>query len=98
MRSNPGGIRFAEACKVATHYFGKPRHEGTSHKVWKMPWPGDPRINMQEGDGGKAKSYQVRQAIAAIDRFLSPPKVEAKKNEPETRTTMQAKPPKQKRR
>lgn len=71
MRENPAGVRFADACKVATHYFGHPRQNGTSHKVWKMPWPGDPRINMQAGDGGKAKAYQVRQAVAAIDTLLA---------------------------
>jgi hypothetical protein len=71
MRANPAGVRFADACKVATHYFGEPRQNGTSHKVWKMPWPGDPRINMQAGDGGKAKPYQVRQAVAAIDTLLA---------------------------
>jgi hypothetical protein len=70
MRENPAGVRFADACKVATHYFGQPRQNGTSHKVWKMPWPGDPRINMQAGDGGKAKAYQVRQAVAAIDTLV----------------------------
>ena len=71
MRANPAGVRFADACKVAIHYFGQPRQNGTSHKVWKMPWPGDPRINMQAGDGGKAKPYQVRQAVAAIDTLLA---------------------------
>jgi hypothetical protein len=71
MRANPAGVRFADACKVATHYFGQPRQNGTSHKVWKMPWPGDPRINMQMGDGGKAKAYQVRQAVAAVDTLLA---------------------------
>ncbi len=71
MRSNPKGVRFADACKVATRYFGEPRQNGTSHKVWKMPWPGDPRINMQAGEGGKAKPYQVRQAVAAIDLLLA---------------------------
>jgi hypothetical protein len=70
MRENPAGVRFADACKVATHYFGQPRQNGTSHKVWKTPWPGDPRINRQAGDGGKAKAYQVRQAVAAIDTLL----------------------------
>jgi hypothetical protein len=71
MRENPAGVRFADACKVATHYLGQPRQNGTSHKVWKMPWPGDPRINMQVGDGGKAKAYQVRQAVAAIDTLFA---------------------------
>ena len=71
MRNNPKGVRFADACKVATHYFGQPRQNGTSHKVWRMPWPGDPRINLQAGEGGKAKAYQVRQTVAAIDRLLA---------------------------
>lgn len=71
MRNSPAGVRFADACKVVTHFFGAPRQSGTSHRVWKMPWPGDPRVNMQEGDGGKAKAYQVRQALAAIDALLA---------------------------
>src|SRR5262245_61954588 len=69
--NNPADVRFAAACKVVTHHFGDPRQSGTSHKVWKMPWPGDPRVNMQEGKGGKAKAYQVRQALAAIDMLLA---------------------------
>ena len=69
MRQNPADVRFAEACRVATHYFGEPRQNGTSHKVWRMPWAGDPRVNMQKSKGGKAKAYQVRQLLAAIDRL-----------------------------
>jgi hypothetical protein len=33
-----------------------------------MPWKGDPRINIQD-DKGKAKAYQVRQALAAISKL-----------------------------
>jgi len=33
-----------------------------------MPWAGDPRVNMQESKGGKAKAYQVQQLLAAVDR------------------------------
>ncbi len=62
---------FADACKVVTSYFGDPRQNGTSHKVWKMPWAGDPRINMQKGKGGLAKAYQVRQAVQAIDKLVA---------------------------
>ena len=68
MRANPQNVRFADACKVADHYFGTARHRGSSHHVWKMAWPGDPRVNMQN-DGGKAKRYQVEQLLAAIDRL-----------------------------
>jgi len=70
MRRNPAGIRFADVCRVANHFFGEPRHKGSSHHVWKMPWAGDPRINLQSGHGGKAKPYQVRQVIQAIGRLL----------------------------
>ncbi len=69
MRGNPANVRFADVCKVATHFFGEPRNKGSSHYVWKMPWAGDPRINLQDA-GGKAKPYQVRQALQAIDRLL----------------------------
>lgn len=33
-----------------------------------LPWAGDPRINIQN-DGGKARAYQVKQALLAIDRL-----------------------------
>ncbi len=95
MRNNPKGVRFVDACRVATHYFGEPRQNGTSHRVWKTPWPGDPRVNMQAGDGGKAKPYQVRQVLAAIDRLLSSRAMEVPKAEvakPETRPRIAAKP------
>jgi hypothetical protein len=39
---------------------------GTMMRVFKMPWAGDPRINLQNKNG-KAKPYQVKQALAAID-------------------------------
>jgi len=33
-----------------------------------MPWQGDPRINIQDASG-KAKPYQVRQVLQAIDKL-----------------------------
>jgi hypothetical protein len=33
-----------------------------------MPWQGDPRVNIQNKNG-KAKSYQVRQVLRAIERL-----------------------------
>ncbi len=69
MRANPGDIRFSEAKRVCDHFFGQPRQNGTSHCVYRMPWPGDPRVNIQRGESGKAKPYQVRQIIRAIDRL-----------------------------
>lgn len=68
LRTNPRGVRFATAIRVAERYFGRPRRSG-SHHVFRMPWPGDPRVNLQEAPDGKAKAYQVRQLLAAIDRL-----------------------------
>jgi hypothetical protein len=70
MRKSPSNVRFKDACKVATAYFGEPRQRRSSHCVWKMPWMGDPRINMQN-DHGKAKRYQVGQRLEAIERLES---------------------------
>ena len=69
MRTAPQNVRYAGLVALCEHYFGKPRQQGTSHAVYKTPWQGDPRVNIQEGDAGKAKSYQVRQVLAAIDRL-----------------------------
>jgi len=67
MRQNPRGVRFNDLHKVCEHYFGGPRQTSGSHAVFKTPWPGDPRVNIQN-DKGKAKAYQVRQVLAAIDK------------------------------
>ena len=64
---NPKNVRFADLCKVCDYYFGKGRRKG-SHVIYKTPWQGDPRINIQD-DNGKAKTYQVRQVIKAIEKL-----------------------------
>ncbi len=68
MRRNPKGVRFADACRVCDHYFGQPRQKGSSHRVYKTPWQGDPRVNIQNAKG-KAKAYQVKQVLKAIERL-----------------------------
>jgi len=70
MQRNPAGIRFNELCKVCDHFFGEPRTSGSSHRVYKTPWAGDPRVNIQNARG-KAKPYQVRQVLLAIERLES---------------------------
>ncbi len=69
MRIAPQNVRYSDLTSICEHYFGKPRQQGTSHAVYKTPWQGDPRVNIQEGNGGKAKAYQVRQVLAAITRL-----------------------------
>lgn len=68
MRRSPQNLRFADLLKVCVGYFGEPRQSGTSHVLFKTPWPGDPRINIQN-HGGEAMAYQVRQVLRAIDKL-----------------------------
>ena len=68
MHTNARGVRFADLAKVCDHYFGVARRTGGSHWVYRTPWPGDPRVNIQN-DRGAAKAYQVRQVLRAIDRL-----------------------------
>ena len=70
MRESPGSVRFTDLGKVCEHYFGKPRQQGTSHRIYRTPWAGDPRINIQDSRG-MARAYQVKQVLAAIDRLES---------------------------
>lgn len=68
MREAPTNVAYSDLVKICDHHFGQPRQKGTSHAVYKTPWPGDPRVNIQN-DHGKAKAYQVRQVVAAIDKL-----------------------------
>jgi len=68
MQRNPKGISFQDLCKVCDSLFGKARQAGSSHRIYKTPRHGDPRINIQN-DKGMAKAYQVRQVLKAIERL-----------------------------
>jgi hypothetical protein len=68
MRRTPKNVRFKDLFRLCVDYFGEPRQRGTSHAIFKTPWPGDPRVNIQN-EKGKAKLYQVRQVLAAIDKL-----------------------------
>ncbi len=68
IKNNPKDVKFSDLCKICEHYFGKPRQTGTSHRVYKTPWQGDPRVIIQNSKG-KAKVYQVKQVLKAIERL-----------------------------
>ena len=68
-RNNPGNLRFAELRRLAEdHGFVFARQSG-SHAVYKRP--GHIGVMTFQDDRGKAKGYQVRQLIAAIDELES---------------------------
>ena len=66
MRNNARVVRFDDLCRVCDHYFGPARQKGSSHRIYRTPWPGDPRVNIQNVRG-KAKPYQIKQVLRAID-------------------------------
>ncbi|MBX9471077.1 MAG: toxin HicA [Chryseoglobus sp.] len=70
MRTSPAAVKFRDLETVCQHYFGPPRLSSGSHRIFATPWPGDPRVNIQN-DHGAAKSYQVRQVLAAIDQLVA---------------------------
>jgi hypothetical protein len=72
MRTEPANVRFSELQLVCETYFGKPRQNGSSHAIYKTPWPGNPRVNIQNNKG-KAKAYQVRQVLFAIELLGAKP-------------------------
>lgn len=76
MRQNPKGVRFPDLCAVCDFYFGEPRQKGMSHRVYKTPWPGDPRVNVQN-DKGFAKAYQVKQVLRALEELKASNESEA---------------------
>ena len=70
LRGKEKDTRFERLVSICTRAFGEPVIKG-SHHVFKMPWPGDPRINIQPGKGGKAKTYQVKQVVEALDKLMA---------------------------
>ena len=64
---NPKNVRFKDLLAVCIKYFGNPRIRG-SHHIFKTPWIGDPRINIQK-DGNMAKPYQVKMVWRALTKL-----------------------------
>ena len=75
MERNPKGISFADLCKVCDHFFGEPKQTASSHRIYKTPWRGDPRINIQNNKS-MAKYYQVNRVLLAIKRLKEKENVE----------------------
>ncbi len=68
MKRNPKDVRFVDLREVCDFYFGEPRQKGGSHRIYKTPWQGDPRIDIQNFRG-RAKAYQVKQVLSAIEKM-----------------------------
>ena len=68
MHNCPANIRFSDLCRVCDCFFRRARQAHGSHRVYKTPWIGDPRVNIQN-DKGVSKAYQVKQILKAIERM-----------------------------
>jgi len=67
LESKEKDCRFLRLITICEVHFGPYRVSG-SHHIFKTPWPGDPRINIQKA-GKLAKPYQVRQVVAALRKL-----------------------------
>ena len=67
LESGITNTRFARLLNICKRFFGAYRTVG-SHHIFKTPWAGDPRINIQR-EGKNAKPYQVRQVIQALKKL-----------------------------
>ncbi|MGL5824724.1 MAG: hypothetical protein ACRCYU_07875 [Nocardioides sp.] len=56
-------VRYADLCKVCEYYLGL---GAARMRCSRCRGPGDPRVNIQNAKG-KAKPYQVRQVLAALE-------------------------------
>jgi hypothetical protein len=68
MSGNERKVRFTQLLKICEQFFGNYRISG-SHHIFKTPWQGDPRINLQKVKGNFAKTYQVRQVLSALRKL-----------------------------
>ncbi|MFI5345320.1 MAG: type II toxin-antitoxin system HicA family toxin [Elusimicrobiota bacterium] len=65
-RTNPGGLRFSDLCRLAEAFgFVFQRQKG-SHRLYAHE--GLRQIMNFQNDRGTAKAYQVRQLLECVDR------------------------------
>jgi len=64
---SPCNVSFEDLLVICRKLFGGPRIRG-SHHIFKTPWRGDPRINLQK-EGKMAKPYQVRDVKRAMEKL-----------------------------
>lgn len=69
-RRGPANIRFRELCGLVERLgYVLDRRKG-SHWIYRHPSRRDlPLINLQKGEAGKAKPYQVRQVLRILEDY-----------------------------
>jgi hypothetical protein len=67
LKRQKNNLRFDDLVRICQYFFGNAKVT-SSHHHFRMPWPGDPWINLQKRKG-QAKPYQVKQVIAALTKL-----------------------------
>lgn len=68
IRNSPNDVKWADLIAACDLCFGKPRRRRGSHLIYDTPWMDHPLLVLQPRKG-KAKPYQVRQALRALDEM-----------------------------
>src|SRR5688572_26901137 len=84
-----GSTRFSRLIKICEEWFGAARVNG-SHHIFRMPWPGDPRSNLQsdrrqsETVSGRTSDHRPKEIGRDIEvKFMANAKVKPRKNRAE---------------
>jgi hypothetical protein len=66
-RNTPAGLRFSQLCELAECFGWVRARQRGAHVIYKRP--GAMQLMNFQDDNGKAKAYQVRQLLTAIDEL-----------------------------
>ena len=66
IRNNPDDVSWPDLIAICDLFFGKPRQRRGSHLIYDTPWMDHPLLVLQPRKG-KAKPYQVRQVLRALE-------------------------------
>jgi len=67
---SPANVRVRDLCGLLVRLGYELDRKRGSHRIYRHRWRTDlPVVNLQEGGAGKAKPYQVRQALVIIEIF-----------------------------
>jgi len=66
IRNNPSDVAWTDLVNICDVCFGRSRRGRGSHLIYDTPWMDNPVLVLQPRKG-KAKPYQVRQVLKAID-------------------------------
>jgi predicted RNA binding protein YcfA (HicA-like mRNA interferase family) len=70
IRANPNDVRFETLISVAERLGFVHLGTGGSHGQYRHPGPPPEHLTLQPRSDGKAKPYQVKQFLQAVDRLF----------------------------